>query len=87
MKNEKPKVLEDVERITHKSYGERPNGKTHILVHKNDETGSAILPPIFANVAICMACGKEEHVNTCGFCEECWVQFSHLRGRNAGGAP
>ena len=35
--------------------------------------------PIFENVAICMACGKEKFVNTCGFCEECWVQFSHLR--------
>ena len=35
--------------------------------------------PVFENVAICMACGKEKHVNASGFCEECWVQFSHLR--------
>lgn len=40
-----------------------------------------IVPPSFANVAICWACGKERHVNTCGFCEECWVSFYH--GRNA----
>jgi len=37
------------------------------------------LPSIFENVGICMACGKERHVNTCGFCEECWLTFSHLR--------
>ena len=43
-----------------------------------------ILPPIFENVAICMACGKEKHVNTCGFCEDCWIQFSHLRDINFG---
>ena len=41
----------------------------------------ANLPPIFENVAICIACGKEKHVNVSGFCEDCWVQFSHLRKR------
>ena len=39
------------------------------------------LPPVFENVAICMACGKEVHVNACGFCEKCWMDFSHLRKR------
>ena len=39
------------------------------------------LPPEFVNTAICMACGNERHINSCGFCEKCWVQFSHLRGR------
>jgi hypothetical protein len=39
----------------------------------------ATLPPEFPNTGICMACGKEKHVNTCGFCALCWVQFSHLR--------
>ena len=42
------------------------------------------LPPIFENVAICIGCGNEEHVNTCGFCEDCWIQFSHLRGEQNG---
>ena len=37
------------------------------------------LPPEFVNTAICIACGKEKHVNTSGFCQLCWVQFSHLR--------
>jgi len=37
------------------------------------------LPPIFESVGICMACGKERHVNTCGFCEECWVTYAHVR--------
>jgi len=37
------------------------------------------LPPIFENIAICMACGREKHVNTCGFCEECWVTYAHFR--------
>ena len=37
--------------------------------------------PVFENVALCQACGKQRHVNTCGFCESCWVQFSHLRGK------
>jgi hypothetical protein len=37
------------------------------------------LPPIFENIGICMACGKEKHVNASGFCESCWVSFSHLR--------
>ena len=41
----------------------------------------ANLPPIFENVAVCIACGKEKYVNTCGLCENCWVQFSHLRKR------
>jgi len=67
--NEKPKVLVDVERQTHKSYGERRGGKNRVEV----------LPPIFENIGICMACGKERHVNTCGFCEECWITYSHLR--------
>ena len=40
-----------------------------------------ILPPIFDNVAICMACGKEKHVNVCGFCEDCWITYSHLCNR------
>ena len=39
------------------------------------------LPPVFENAAICIACGKEEHVNTCGFCEKCWCDFAHLRKR------
>ena len=68
--NEKPSVLRLVERQTHKSYGDREGGKIRIT-----------LPPIFENVAVCMACGKERHVNTCGFCEECWVTYSHLRSR------
>jgi hypothetical protein len=62
--NGKPKVLKLVEKQTGKSYGKRRR---------------VILPPIFENVAICMACGKERHVNASGFCEKCWVQFSHLR--------
>lgn len=37
------------------------------------------VPGIFANTAICMACGKENYVNTFGFCEKCWVRYSHLR--------
>ena len=37
------------------------------------------LPPIFGNMAICMSCGKERHVNNCGLCSECWITFSHLR--------
>ena len=39
------------------------------------------LPPIFENTAFCLACGKEKFVNTSGFCEKCWVTFSHLRKR------
>jgi hypothetical protein len=62
--NGKPDVLKLVEKQTGKSYGERRK---------------IILPPIFENVAICMGCGKEKHVNASGFCEDCWVQFSHLR--------
>ena len=38
-----------------------------------------IFPPVFSNTAICMACGKEKHVNTSGYCEDCWIQFSHLK--------
>lgn len=34
----------------------------------------------FPNTAICHACGRERHVNTCGFCEKCWITFSFLRG-------
>lgn len=41
----------------------------------------ANLPPIFENVAICMACGKEKYVNASGFCEECWLTFAHLRSQ------
>jgi len=40
------------------------------------------LPLIFSNVAICMSCGKERHVNASGFCEECWITYSHLRKPN-----
>ena len=67
--NKKSKVLQLVEKQTGKSYEERRK---------------IIPPPIFENVAICMACGKEKHVNTCGFCEDCWVQLSHLRSKSMG---
>lgn len=70
--NGKPKILGLVEEQTYKSYGERKGGKGHISLPVS-------LPPIFENVAICMACGKERYVNTCGFCENCWITFSHLR--------
>ena len=33
----------------------------------------------FPNTAICIGCGKEKHVNPFGFCEGCWIRFSHLR--------
>ena len=42
------------------------------------------LSPIFENAGICMACGKEKHVNASGYCESCWVQFSHLRKKGEG---
>ena len=35
--------------------------------------------PAFPNTAICIGCGKEKHVNPFGFCESCWIRFSHLR--------
>lgn len=59
------------------------NGKPEVLKNK----GRVILPPIFENVAICMGCGKEKHVNIYGMCESCWVTHVHLRGgkpRNIG---
>ena len=37
------------------------------------------LPPVFANTARCQACGKITYVNSFGFCEKCWMRFSHLR--------
>lgn len=37
---------------------------------------------IFENTAKCLACGKEKFVNTSGFCEKCWITFSHLRKRS-----
>ena len=37
--------------------------------------------PVFENTAYCIACGKEKFVNTCGFCEKCWITHSHLRKR------
>ena len=40
----------------------------------------ATLPPVFENTGICMACGKEKHVNVFGMCESCWVTHAHLRG-------
>jgi hypothetical protein len=75
--NNKPEVLRRVEEQTHKSYGERRGGISR-----------PVLPPIFDNVAICMACGKEKYVNTCGFCEDCWVTYAHVRKpRVSGGEP
>ena len=35
--------------------------------------------PTFPNTAKCLSCGKEKFVNTSGFCEKCWIAFSHLR--------
>ena len=52
---------------------------SHKVVLNYIKRKGTTLPPIFENVAICMACGKEKHINTCGFCEKCWVQFSSLR--------
>ena len=64
-----PKVLQLVQKQTHKSYGIREEGRYRIAI-----------PPLdFPNVAICHACGKEAHINTCGFCEKCWVTFAYLR--------
>ena len=37
--------------------------------------------PTFPNTAKCLACGKGKFVNTSGFCEKCWITFSHLRKR------
>lgn len=77
--NSKPKVLELVEKQTHKTYGVR--GRSEIIDCSKDP-----LPPIFENGGVCLACGKEKHVNAFAFCEECWQTFSHLRGgkiRNA----
>ena len=37
-----------------------------------------VLPPVFENVAICIACGKEKHVNAYGFCEKCWITHAHI---------
>lgn len=34
---------------------------------------------IYENTSICIGCGKEEYVNTFGFCEVCWITFAHLR--------
>ena len=34
---------------------------------------------VFENMGICHACGKTAHINTFGFCEDCWVGFAHLR--------
>jgi len=58
---------------------DRKKGTLHIKEEKMTN-GKEILPPIFENVGICMACGKEKHVNMCGYCEQCWITFSHLRG-------
>ena len=27
----------------------------------------------------CHACGEETCINTCGFCEACWLKYAHLR--------
>ena len=27
----------------------------------------------------CHACGEETHINTCGFCMDCWAGYAHLR--------
>lgn len=80
--NEKPKVLKVVESQTHKTYEVREVGKRRILTYD-----SVYPSPIFANVGICWACGKTEHVNTCGFCEKCWVTFAHGKARLSGGQP
>lgn len=71
--NGKPSVLRDVERQTHKSYGERIGGKSRIVIHEP----KPILAPIFENVGVCWACGKTRHVNAFGFCEECWITHWH----------
>lgn len=80
-KIDKPKVLGVVEAQTHKTYGVREGGKHRIECPRNP------LPPIFANMGICWACGKERHVNSCGFCEECWITFAHGKARLSGGSP
>ena len=72
--NNKPKVLELVENQTHKTYGNREAGKSGIIDHSKDP-----LPPIFVYMGICLACGKEKHVNAFTFCEDCWITYSHLR--------
>ena len=35
--------------------------------------------PTFIYVGVCMGCGKERHLNTFRFCEECWITHSHIR--------
>jgi len=55
-------------------------GEMNEKTHKS----KPIFSPIFDNAAICMACGKDRYVNTCGFCEQCWVTFSHLRKGETG---
>ena len=65
---------------------ERMRGKTEEInsqkvVLNYIKRKGANLPPIFENVAICMTCGKEKHVNASGFCEDCWVTYAHLRKR------
>ena len=59
-------------------------GKTEEINHKKVvlnyiKRKGVFLPPVFENVAICTACGKEKHVNASGFCESCWVTYAHLR--------
>jgi hypothetical protein len=72
---------------TYKMRGKIDNITEKRVVLNYIKRRGATLPPVFENVAICMACGKEKHVNASGFCEGCWETFSHLRGgkpRNEG---
>ena len=68
MRTDKPEVLKQVEQQTKKSYGNREGGK-----------GRINLPPIFDYMGVCWSCGKTKHVNAFGFCEKCWITYSHLR--------
>jgi hypothetical protein len=53
--------------------------ESHRVVLNYIKRKGTTLPPVFENVAICIACGKEKHVNACGFCESCWITHTHLR--------
>ena len=77
MRNDKPNILRMVESQTKKSYGVRGEGRSNISKHTVDPLKNV---PVFENMALCQACGKERHVNSSGFCESCWETFAHLRG-------